>query len=56
MPDQPDAEGTQPNMTAQLYDILSRIQALCENPHWDASRKQRIAELAERGRKLLEGE
>lgn len=51
-----DDEGIQPSNSEILYDILSRIQALCENPHWDASRKTRIAELATRGRRLLEDE
>lgn len=45
-----------PSTEEVLYDILSRIRALCENPHWDTSRKTRIAELATKGLNILEGE
>jgi len=32
--------------TAEVGDKLRAIVALCENPHFDTSRKYRIAELA----------
>lgn len=38
-----------------LKTILTKIEALANNPHWTADRRWRIAELAMRGLRLLEG-
>lgn len=38
-----------------LRDLLTRISALCTNPHWTSERRWTIAELAAKGLRLLEG-
>lgn len=37
----------------KALDVLKRIQALAENPHWTAERRWRIAELAGEGLSAL---
>jgi len=38
---------------AKLVDILKRINALAENPHWTTERRWRISELSTEGLTLL---
>lgn len=38
----------------QLGALLTRIRALCENPHWSSDRRWRVNELAARAQTHLE--
>lgn len=38
----------------EVYRKLEKIEALCENPHWNSERRWRIAGLAREAMNLLE--
>lgn len=41
---------------ASLHDVLTRINALTENPHWTTDRRWRIGELARIGLSIVNTE
>ena len=38
----------------EVYRKLAKIEALCENPHWNVERRWKIAGIAREAMKLLE--
>jgi hypothetical protein len=38
----------------EVHKLLGKIEALCENPHWTAERRWRIADLSRKAQSVLE--